>query len=578
MRLERLRVLAIGMLTLVTVACGGDGDSGSSQAPPPSPPPAATPLTGVFLDSPVQGLGYSTTPSGLSGITNANGQFNYNQGDTVTFNLHGRTIGAPVPAAPVMTVLSVFNATSLTDPRVLNLSQLLLTLGGTPSGSNPITVPEAAPANFPATLDFSATNFDSSFPGLTLVSEADAASHLQGNFATLSVSLSGTGAGGAVVTSDPAGINCGTVCTAAFIRGTSITLSATGAGFTGWNGGGCTGTSACIVTLNTNITITAAFGAPPVTMTSARANHAAVRLPNGKVLITGGISSSVFPSPVINTVELYDPTTNQFTALTATMKSPRGNHSATLLPNGTVLIAGGQITDGNGNGSTSAELYDPTTQTFTSIPNRMTVPRGSHVAVLLPNGKVLLAGGFNMGFNDQPVAHNTAELYDPTTQTFTAIAAKLTSSRGDSPAGSLLPNGKVLIDGGKDRNTILNNAELYDPATQTFTAITATMTSVRVGHTATLLSTGKVLLTGGVDLLITDPKTQPPTGHVLSSVEIYNPTAQTFASFTPAMTSPRAYHQATLLADGTVLLTGGVANVASSNTFVLLNTAEIYRP
>lgn len=127
MRLERLRVIAVCILAAVTVACGGDGGgSGSTGAPP-----AATPLTGVFLDSPVQGLGYSTTPSGLSGITDANGQFNYDQGDTVTFNLYGRTIGAAVPAAPVVTALSVFNATSLSDPRVLNLSQLLLTLGGT---------------------------------------------------------------------------------------------------------------------------------------------------------------------------------------------------------------------------------------------------------------------------------------------------------------------------------------------------------------------------------------------------------------------------------------------------------------
>ncbi|MDI3463514.1 MAG: branched-chain amino acid ABC transporter, amino acid-binding protein [Nitrospira sp.] len=442
MRLERLRLFAIGMLAIVTVACSGDGGSGSNQTPP-----AATPLTGVFLDSPVQGLGYSTTPSGMSGITDVNGQFKYNSGDSVTFDLYGRTIGTTVPAAPIVTILSIFKATSLTDTRVVNLSQLLLTLGGIPSGSNPITVPATAPANFPASLDFSAANFDTSFPGLTLVSEADANTHLQASFATLSVSLSGTGAGGAVVTSNPAGINCGAVCTAAYVTGTSVTLTATGAGFTGWSGGGCTGTGTCLVMLNSNTTVTATFGTSLPTMTTPRAAHAAARLTNGQVLITGGFSSSTHPGPALNTAELYNPITNTFTALIGRMVSTRTSHTATLLPDGKVLLAGGQITGNDGNGNDSAELYDPTTQTFTVISNRMTVPRGSHVAVLLPNGTVLLAGGFNMGFNDLPVAHNTAELYDPATQTFTAIAAKMTSSRSDSPAATLLPDGKVLIAG-----------------------------------------------------------------------------------------------------------------------------------
>ncbi|MDC8450938.1 MAG: hypothetical protein LV473_21650 [Nitrospira sp.] len=576
MRLKRLHVLAIGMLAMVTVACSGDGGSGSSQAPP-SPPPASTPLTGVFLDSPVQGLGYSTTPSGMSGTTNAGGQFNYNSGDSVTFDLYGRTIGTTVPAAPIVTVLSIFKATSLADPRVVNLSQLLLTLGGNPSGSNPITVPATPPANFPASLDFSAAGFDTLFPGLTLVSEADANAHLQASFATLSVSLTGTGAGGAVVMSDPAGINCGTICTAAYIKGTSITLTAAGTGFTGWSGGGCTGAGTCVVTLNSNTTVTATFGTSLPTMTIPRAAHAAVRLTNGQVLLTGGITESVFPNAALNTAELYNPTTNTFTALSARLQSPRINHTATLLPDGKVLLTGGQIDNSNGNGSDSAELYDPTTQTFTAISNRMTVPRGSHIAVLLPNGQVLLAGGYNMGFNDLPVAHNTAELYDPATQTFTAISAKMTSSRSDSPAAALLPNGKVLIAGGQRSShggVILNNAELYDPTTQTFEALTSTMTSIRAGHTATLLSTGKVLLTGGYDFL---SSATLPTGNTLNSMELYDPTAQTFTAITATMDTSRAFHTATALADGTVLLIGGITAVPSS-PFVVLNTAEIYRP
>lgn len=351
-------------------------------------------------------------------------------------------------------------------------------------------------------------------------------------------------------------------------------MAATGAGFTGWSGGGCTGTGACVVTLNANVTVTATFGTSLPTMTIPRAGHAAARLANGQVLITGGFSSSVFPGAAINTAELYNPTTNTFTAITGRMQSTRGNHTATLLPDGKVLIAGGQITDNDGDGNDSAELYDPATQTFTAISNRMIVPRGSHVAVLLPNGQVLLAGGFNGGFNDLPVAHNSAELYDPATQTFMAISATMTSNRSDKPAADLIPNGKVLIAGGENPSGTLNTAELYDPASQTFTAISATMTSVRGGHTATLLSNGKVLVTGGADILTARPQ---PTGHTLVSVETFDPTTQTFTAATPSMGTARAYHQATALADGTVLLTGGI-NFVSSNSFVVLNTIEIYRP
>ncbi|TKB75924.1 MAG: hypothetical protein E8D46_00815 [Nitrospira sp.] len=390
------------------------------------------------------------------------------------------------------------------------------------------------------------------------------------NWPTLTVQVVGTGS----VSSNPIGINtCTTNCSAPFSKGV-VTLTASSTGFTGWIGGGCSGTGPCAVTLNQNTTITATFVAPPPPMTIDRAGHAAARLANGQILITGGFSSSTFPGPPLDTAERYDPTTNTFTALAGRMRSARTGHTATLLLNGQVLLTGGQIDTNNGDGSNGAELYDPATETFTAIAATMTVPRGAHVAVLLPNGKVFLAGGFNMGFTDIPFAHNTAELYDPATQTFTAIAATMTSSRSDHPAATLLPNGKVLIAGGKDTfNNILNTAELYDPTTQTFAAITATMTSVRLGHRATLLPNGLVLLTGGVNLL---NFSTPPRGTTLSTVEVYDPTAQTFTAATATMASPRVLHEATLLPNGTVLLTGG-ANI-STNSAIVLNTAEVYRP
>ena len=218
---QRLLCLTVGLVSLLALsACGSSGNGTGGGTPS-----VAAPSVGTFIDSPVQGLGYSATPSGLSGLTDANGQFNYNPGDTVTFNLYGRAIGAAVPATPVVTALSVFNATSVTDPRVLNLSQLLLTLGGIPAGSNPIIVPATPPTGFPATLDFTDPAFDSSFPNLVLVQEATATTHLQTNFSTLSVTLVGSGAVGVSVASNPTGIICGAACSADFSNGTAVTLT-----------------------------------------------------------------------------------------------------------------------------------------------------------------------------------------------------------------------------------------------------------------------------------------------------------------------------------------------------------------
>jgi hypothetical protein len=260
------------VFVLAACSSGGDGGGGGTT-------PAASPSVGVFVDSPVQGLGYNSTPSGLSGLTNASGQYNYLPGDTVTFNLYGRSIGAAVTAGPVVTALSVFNAISITDPKVVNLSQLLLTLaGGAPASGNAIVLPATAPANFPATIDFTAAGFDTSFPGLPLVPEATATTHLQANFSTLSVTLAGSGS----VTSNPTGLNCGATCSADFSNGTSVTLTATGTGFTGWSGG-CTGTGACVVTLNANTSVTATFTAVP-----GNANLTVSKVGNG----TGTVTSS----------------------------------------------------------------------------------------------------------------------------------------------------------------------------------------------------------------------------------------------------------------------------------------------
>ncbi|MGH8094559.1 MAG: kelch repeat-containing protein [Chthoniobacterales bacterium] len=198
---------------------------------------------------------------------------------------------------------------------------------------------------------------------------------------------------------------------------------------------------------------------------------------------------------------------------TGSLATAREFHTATLLPNGMVLVAGG-----NGNFLASAELYDPATGTWTATGSLATA-RALHTATLLPNGMVLVAGGVG-----NPGYLASAELYDPATGTWTATGSLATGR--DYHTATLLPNGMVLVAGGSDNNA-LASAELYDPATGIWTA-TGSLATARYYHTATLLSNGMVLVAGGVD----------NTNSPLASAELYDASA-------PLITSP-------LVAMGTV--------------------------
>ncbi|MDQ3473313.1 MAG: hypothetical protein M3447_06200, partial [Acidobacteriota bacterium] len=141
------------------------------------------------------------------------------------------------------------------------------------------------------------------------------------------------------------------------------------------------------------------------------------------------------------------------------MTAKRAAHTATLLGNGKVLIAGGFV--GNGGGLSSAEVFDPTTTTFTSAEN-MTVARAGHTATPLPNGKVLISGGYNGDYL------NSAEVYDPATNRFASAGRMVTARSGH--VATLLKDGKVLLVGGVGTGwTFLSDAELFDPQTNTFT-------------------------------------------------------------------------------------------------------------
>ncbi len=285
-------------------------------------------------------------------------------------------------------------------------------------------------------------------------------------------------------------------------------------------------------------------------LNAARTNHAATLLADGRVLLTGGRNDS---SSALNSAEIFDPTTGQCTQLPSAMQSSRAYHTATRLNDGRVLIAGGSVDVGSTMLAT-AEIFDPASGTFTPT-GSMSYARGRHTATLLSNGTVLITGG---GFSSSS-ARSDAEIYDPSQGKFLTPVVSMHAARLGHTA-TLLSDGRVLVAGGTN-----SSAEIYAPATGIFT-VTGSMSTARRFHTATLLSNNTVLITGGNDLT---------TGtNVLSSAEIYTPSSGTFASAGFSLFLPRENHQASLLANGNVIISGG--QYFDLNGQVTPQTTELY--
>ena len=289
-------------------------------------------------------------------------------------------------------------------------------------------------------------------------------------------------------------------------------------------------------------------------LAEARYGHTATLLPDRTVLVAGGFSTKDETTPTAS-AEVYDPARGSWAAV-GDMAHARAGHTATLLPDGTVLVTGGASHNG-GNGSplASAEVYDPAGRTWTAVGD-MTDARAGHTATLLPDGTVLVVGGVGTDTQEVSPANTalaSAELYDPDRKSWTTTGALHEGRAGHT--ATLLDDGSVLV----TRPGRLGSAELFDPGLGSWMT-TGNMAHARFAYTATLLTDGTVLVAGGYG---DDP---------LASAERYDPGSGTWVP-TADMSHARTNHTATLLSDGTVLVIGG-----SAATGAAVAEAEIYDP
>ena len=336
---------------------------------------------------------------------------------------------------------------------------------------------------------------------------------------------------------------------------------------------------------------------PAMQMNVPRTYHSAVTLANGQVLVSGGVGPS---NAFYASAELYDPTTNSW-SYTGSLNAARYLHTGTVLASGKVLVAAGYGSTGSPPPLTSAELYDPVAGTWSSAGNLSTA-RIEHTATLLPNGQVLVVGGQDGNNN----SFASAELYNPSSNSW-SVTGSLASARTNHTA-TLLQNGLVLVAGGTNASGTLSSAELYDPASGTWSAA-GNLTTARANHTATLLQDGSVLLAGGFSnnvipnvtmastdlynpgtnifaasgslasarlghaaVLLTSGKVLVAGGGTLASAELFDPSSNLWTA-AASMANARSYFAAALLDSGAVLVAGGQAPTVPGT---LMTSAEIY--
>jgi hypothetical protein len=349
----------------------------------------------------------------------------------------------------------------------------------------------------------------------------------------------------------------------------------------------------------TAVTGVAATFAFTGSLNTARYSHTATFLPNGQVLVAGGLDVNGLP---LASAELYSPTTGKWT-VTGSMSLARSYFTATLLSNGEVLVAGGS---GTTTVLTSAELYNPATGKWTST-GSLTESRYEHSATLLQNGEVLVAGGLSPGAG----AVATAELYSPLTGVWKPTGS-LNVSRAQ--AAAVLENGEVLVASGVNYSngieTILTSAEVYNLSTGLWSPV-ASMAKGNTSPSGVLLPNNDLLIanaaefynpamnawanTGAIPQIVAENPIRATllgTGNVLASGTVCSysgcghvPTVVCFLyttatnswSVTGSMNQARIDHTSTLLANGKVLVVGGYSRGLGVGA-TILSSAELYTP
>lgn len=304
---------------------------------------------------------------------------------------------------------------------------------------------------------------------------------------------------------------------------------------------------------------------PAASLHVTRQRHSATLLSDGRVLVAGG-AYDFWGESVRATCEIYDPTTDTWDTA-ANMTTPRSSHTATLLPDGKVFVTGGY--PGTGYALSSCEIYDPSTDTWdTAAP--MSVPRYRHLAIALNDDSLLIVGGRRGNADGTTTMHlwgpvSSCEIYRISTNTW-FTAASMHEPRVEC-AASRLPDGRILVSGGiHDSDDIgnwaqpaTNTCEIYDPVTDTWTLTDTLATARNFVRTVTL--DDNTILTVGGEL----------NRGALSSCQTYDPSTDTWGT-TSSMHAPRITAEVLKMSDGNVMTIGGWDYLWTSQT----NTTELY--
>src|SRR5450432_704778 len=282
-------------------------------------------------------------------------------------------------------------------------------------------------------------------------------------------------------------------------------------------------------------------------LSGARTYHTATLLPSGKVLVAGGQNGNT----VLGTAEIYDPATGSWSSA-GTLNTPRTHHAAVLLNSGQVMVIGG--TSGNGATTlTTPELYDPATNSWTNAATA--TARWYEPASLLPNGNVLVSGGATSGKS----ALASADIYTLGQGWTGSVGSMITARMGHT--ATALPTGTILVAGGFNGANTIGAGEIYSVNSNSWLSA-GTLGTARWAHTGTLLSSGKVLVVGGVDA----------STNSLASAEIFDPSTNAWSG-TGSLQVARAQHTATVISGSRVLIVGG-QSVGSNNPE--LASCELY--